>query len=343
MTTVTGNKDFQRVLVVCTGEDDDLVALKHAGAILEAAQRDGHAHPHVEVLSVVEPQPGEDFIQTLGGASLDRLEDMRRDDRRASLHQTLMNAGFSEATPMTVVCGKGFVEIVRRSVEIAADLVIKPAAPVNGLHAHIFGSADLHLLRKCPCPVWVVRGFPDGVQSSPPTATPLVVAAVDFDRDADSAGDRSQDELNRSIVEAAASVAHVNGAALMFVHAWQAPAEGLLQRAAPGVSSSELSQYVRDVERWHRAALDTFVSATRRDTGTEFSQISSVLLQGDADEAIAGYVNEHRPIALVMGTIGRTGIPGVVIGNTAEDILIAIDGSVLAVKPPGFESPLHLD
>lgn len=342
MTKVMGDEGFRRVLVICT-EDGDQVGLKHAAKMCDAAKRDGRQVPHIEVLSVVEPQPGEDFIQTLGGASLDRLEEMRREDRQVHVADALRDAGLPDSTPAMVVSGKGFVEIIRRGLEIKADLVIKPAAHVNGLHAHIFGSTDLHLLRKCPCPVWIVRPFSDDGKRQKPVATPLVVAAVDFDRDADATGDTSQDALNGSIVEAAVSIAHASGAALMFVHAWQAPAEGLLHRAAPGVSAGELAQYIREVERWHHASLDTFVTAVRRDAGARVSHISSALLQGDADEAIAHYVNERRPLALVMGTIGRTGIPGVIIGNTAEDILIAIDGSVLAVKPPGFESPLHLD
>ena len=45
---------------------------------------------------------------------------------------------------------------------------------------------------------------------------------------------------------------------------------------------------------------------------------------------------------LVMGTVGRSGIPGLLIGNTAEDVLNAVDCSLLAVKPPGFVCPLDL-
>jgi len=41
-----------------------------------------------------------------------------------------------------------------------------------------------------------------------------------------------------------------------------------------------------------------------------------------------------------MGTVARTGIKGLIIGNTAEVILNGIQCSVLAVKPDGFVSPL---
>ncbi len=45
---------------------------------------------------------------------------------------------------------------------------------------------------------------------------------------------------------------------------------------------------------------------------------------------------------IVMGTKGRTGIPGLIIGNTAENVLQRTKASVLAVKPNGFVSPVTL-
>jgi hypothetical protein len=41
-----------------------------------------------------------------------------------------------------------------------------------------------------------------------------------------------------------------------------------------------------------------------------------------------------------MGTIGRSGVPGLLIGNTAERMLSAVDCSILALKPEGFVSPV---
>jgi universal stress protein E len=45
---------------------------------------------------------------------------------------------------------------------------------------------------------------------------------------------------------------------------------------------------------------------------------------------------------VVMGTVARTGVPGFIMGNTAETILSQIDCSVLAIKPPGFTTPVTL-
>lgn len=44
---------------------------------------------------------------------------------------------------------------------------------------------------------------------------------------------------------------------------------------------------------------------------------------------------------IVMATLSRSGIAGVIIGNTAEDILNRVSCSVLAVKTPGYVSPIQ--
>ena len=62
---------------------------------------------------------------------------------------------------------------------------------------------------------------------------------------------------------------------------------------------------------------------------------------GRPDEAILGFLDEHAIDLLVMGSIGRGGNPGVMIGNTAERLLPEVQCSVLAVKPPDFVCPIR--
>ena len=45
---------------------------------------------------------------------------------------------------------------------------------------------------------------------------------------------------------------------------------------------------------------------------------------------------------IVMGTVCRTGVAGLLIGNTAEVVLQQAECAVLAVKPDGFLSPVTL-
>jgi universal stress protein E len=64
---------------------------------------------------------------------------------------------------------------------------------------------------------------------------------------------------------------------------------------------------------------------------------------GIPDVAIQHFIQVHNIHLLVMGTIGRGGIPGIMIGNTAERLLPEIHCSVLAVKPPEFQCPVRLE
>ena len=69
----------------------------------------------------------------------------------------------------------------------------------------------------------------------------------------------------------------------------------------------------------------------------------SVLSRGHPDDVIREFVVTHGIDLVVMGTVARGGISGLLFGNTAERILRTLPCSVLAVKPDGFESPVRLD
>ena len=87
--------------------------------------------------------------------------------------------------------------------------------------------------------------------------------------------------------------------------------------------------------------------------GTDVASIAPLLkgptviaYSGDpiaASKVAADFAKTHDIDLIVMGTIARTGIPGLFIGNTAESILQRVDCSVLAVKPDGFVSPVGLE
>ncbi len=65
-------------------------------------------------------------------------------------------------------------------------------------------------------------------------------------------------------------------------------------------------------------------------------------MKGTASKAITSFSEAVEADLIVIGTVGRTGIPGLIIGNTAENVLQTTSASVLAVKPSGFVSPVTL-
>ena len=54
-----------------------------------------------------------------------------------------------------VLTGLPFLEIIREVLRNGHDLVIKTPENRDWLD-RLFGSEDMHLLRKCPCPVWLI-------------------------------------------------------------------------------------------------------------------------------------------------------------------------------------------
>jgi nucleotide-binding universal stress UspA family protein len=55
-----------------------------------------------------------------------------------------------------------------------------------------------------------------------------------------------------------------------------------------------------------------------------------------------GRTAQHLAADLIaMGTVGRSGIQGLLLGNTAEKVLGTCDCSILTVKPDGFVSPIE--
>jgi universal stress protein E len=80
---------------------------------------------------------------------------------------------------------------------------------------------------------------------------------------------------------------------------------------------------------------------------TDYKALGSRLevhLAGDVilpDVAIQRFIEAHQIHLLVMGTIGRGGVGGIMIGNTTERLLPGVPCSVLAVKPPDYVSPVE--
>ena len=76
--------------------------------------------------------------------------------------------------------------------------------------------------------------------------------------------------------------------------------------------------------------------------GIEREHVNVVLERGDPGEAIPRYIREQGCDLLVMGTVARSGIPALFIGNTAEDVMQSLRCSMLAIKPDDFKTPLDI-
>jgi len=67
---------------------------------------------------------------------------------------------------------------------------------------------------------------------------------------------------------------------------------------------------------------------------------SDHMVAGDPRVVLPRMASQLNIGLIVMGTVARTGLSGLIMGNTAEDILRSVECSVLAVKPEGFVTPV---
>jgi nucleotide-binding universal stress UspA family protein len=234
---------------------------------------------------------------------------------------------------LRVNIGTPFIEVIKAVQRDGHDLVIKPARERPG-SGGLFASTDMHLLRKCPCPVWIDRE-PERAEPAQPSdagADPRcdrVLAAVD-------AAQPDTRALNRSILDTAALVAGLDGAALDVVHAWQAPFDCSLPGAGPDDQSTQLGDVLGLLEREHAAALAELVADYRPRLGSGDTH----LIQGEPASQVLERAKALASDLIVLATLSRPREPGLFIGTTAEDLLQGARTSVLALKPAGFVSPV---
>ncbi len=237
-----------------------------------------------------------------------------------------------------VLKGVPFLEIIREILRNDHDLLIKTPETSNWLD-RLFGGNDMHLLRKCPCPVWLIK--PDAKGSFD-----TILAAVDVDDSYLDDQVETQDKLNHQILEMASTIALSEFAKLQVVSVWNAHGEGLMRTAMTTISEEKIVTYVEQTRRHHESNLESLMDRKIMMLGKEafkYLKPETHLIRGDPRKEIPTFADKIDADLVVMGTVGRTGISGFIMGNTAETILNKLDCSVLALKPPGFVTPVTLD
>lgn len=321
-------KRFKNILYVNDSTDDQAWAIARAVCLAENKQADltvVDVIPIEVVTAGIGLPPGGPISTDLKAAVVadhhDRLEALVKPyQQRLSIR-------------LDVLVGNTALEVIRAVLKNAYDLVIKPAENPSWLE-RLFGKNDMHLLRQCPCPVWLMKPREKANYNT-------ILAAVDFDPLGPLGTDR---DLNREILELAGLLAMSNFASLHLAHAWEAFVE------APPLSKGATSlvgaaYYVEKTHARHRNGLYLLGEEMRKWIGVDtydYLSPSLHLTKGPAKKVIPRLAAELRADLVVMGTIARTGISGLIIGNTAEAILDQLSCSVLAIKPPGFKTPVRL-
>lgn len=305
---------IKNILVAVDDRDDPQAFLAEVATIAKDTRA------HVTLLSVVDT-PHAARRHSREGVDLHQLMTEEHSRKLAQVSAGLEKSGI----PVTVKQshGKRYLEIIREALRSDCDLIMKPAQREPGLRKILFSGTDMQLFRLSPCPVWAFKPTSN-------TEPKNILVAVDL-----LAYDSEKSALANSVLQWGKYIADLAGSKLHVAHIWHLYGEGMLRRRS--VLANSVDKLVKDEERLHRQ----WLSEALAKNGLNHDKIQIHFHQGEANKLIPQVANATKADLLVMGTVGRAGIPGLFIGNTAESVLRQVDCSVLAVKPEGFLSPVE--
>jgi len=300
--------EFRNVLVFSDGRPQSERALRIG---VELARR---ASGRLEILQVGAARSVLSARDPLLGEALDALQ-MEQLERLRSLAAELGVEARAE-----VRTGHAFVEIIRKVQKEGFDLVIKAARGRERSGWPLFGSTAQHLVRKCPVPVWLVGEGSDALPSR-------VMALLASDPASD-----EREALDRRVLEAACALAALVEGDVHVAAAWDAPGAGLLAGRVP---AEEIRAYVEDSRRSAEEALGRAIEPFLG----RINPVRIELVRGVAERELVERA-AHGADLTVIGTSSPGASRTFLIREEAEDVINRLAGSVVAVKPDGFVTPV---
>jgi universal stress protein E len=210
--------------------------------------------------------------------------------------------------------------IVRKSADCRADLVIKDTHFHSVLKRSIFSNTDWSLIRNCAATLWLVKPRPPGQR-------PCFIAAVDPLHERDKPAD-----LDSRILDVGARLCQPLGGELHVFHAFDVV-------AAIAVSTDSMTMpIVLPMNELADAMRTRHTEAVERLCHQHgIARQRAHIHQGNTRQLLLALAEQLRADAVVMGAISRSGLKGLFLGNTAEDVLDRLDCDLIIVKPAGFE------
>jgi len=303
---------FRNILFASSGGKQDLAALERVNHLAMANRA------RVTFVRVIEELPWVSCF--LPNSRLTEFQEASLAQAEAELENLAKRLDPELKVKTRVLKGKPFIELIRTATADSHDILIKSTTPTSkerGLE-----STDLHLLRKCPVPLWIVK---------PNQRKPFgkILVAVDPDPSVPERFD-----LHRDLLKLGISLAEREAGKVEVVHVWTLEGEATLQGPRFRMSPEEIAALAARMKQTRQSWLDDLLKpyADRN--------LKTTLVKGKAGPTLVEVIEKKRPDIVVMGTVARTGLPGFFIGNTAEFVLSQINCSILTIKPCGFKTPV---
>jgi|TARA_B110000008_G_scaffold62230_1_gene62080 universal stress protein E len=191
------------------------------------------------------------------------------------------------------------------------DLVIKGTKAHKGIIDRVFTHSDWNLLRHCPAPVLLVK-------SSKPWANNRILASIDA-----TSHDEGHRLINENILDFAEHLSDHFSTDLHLVNSY--PMVALAFAMVPEVTApDDIQKYITEQ---HKDECERY--AKKYNINDDHIHIT----EGDPDDVVEVMAKEIEADLIVIGTVAREGLSGVLLGNTAERIVDRVACDVLVIKP----------
>jgi nucleotide-binding universal stress UspA family protein len=224
---------------------------------------------------------------------------LMRQARQAGLEEL---PGFSSGQAFLAL-GAAHHEIVDLARRVQADLIVVGASEAGAIHRAFLGSTADRVVRKAPCPVFVVRSE---------TAFPPAQALIPVDLSPASANAL---RWGVSFLRQTGGGTPIETTALFVLNPLEVA--GSLQ-----FTESQMARFAR--EEMHR-----FVAANAPSAGA----VACRVVSGYPREEILFATTEQQEDLVILGTHGRSGLERMMIGSVASQVLERAFCNVIVVPP----------
>jgi len=296
---------YKRILVLINPTDKQQPALSRA---IELAEKFGS---HITLLSCIYDVNYE-YTHVLNKDERKSLKEALLTHELKALHALVQEYQMSEISNVEVIWHKklyqGAVDVARKH---DCDLIVKATKAHSKIMQRIFTPNDWNLLRYSPVNVLMVKDH-EWPQNG------KMIAAISIND-----SDDEHTWLSKQVASEAMEMARMFEADLHLVNTYL---------GAPAHISIEVPQFSADtynanVLQQHTAELNKIADSIK------LSHDCVHVKEGLPEDIIPDICARQDAELLILGSVGRKGLPAALLGNTAEHIVDSINCDTLVVKP----------
>lgn len=307
-------KKYQQILTVIDPTTDEQKALKRSIELARHTQATITAFLSIYDFSY-------EMTTLLSGEERDSMQQTVIADREKWIAELLSKLNTHNLTIHIKVVwhNRPFESIINEIIHFKHDIVIKGTHEHDKLKSVIFTPTDWHILRKCPCPVLLVKEHLWPEKGN-------ILAAINVGSE-----EEEHLSLNHKITSQAHDLAATINANVHLVNSYP----GTPINIAFEIPEFNATEHTDAMFSHHQNAM--FDHCEKYQIPKENIHIE----EGLPEDVIEQVANKIDAELVILGTIGRTGISATLIGNTAEHVIDRVNCDLLALKPDGYISPME--